>query len=275
MQTETLVWWSGLCAVSALNLLAWAASAARVRRGQPGLPDDVQAVARLQLLLSGIYVLGCGYRSVLPVFDVQRLCLVDSVFSSVAVGRSVATLAELCFAAQWALLLRSMARATGNTLGLRISQLLVPLIVVAELFSWRAVLTTSNLGHVVEESLWGLCGAFVAAGLLLMRPQCAAQLRPLVASVAAASLGYAVYMFGVDVPMYWARWVADEAQGRPYLDVWQGLADASGRWVVSHRWEDWKSEVLWMSLYFSVAVWFSIALIHAPVPWRRALVHRP
>jgi hypothetical protein len=123
MQTETLVWWSGLCAVSALNLLAWAASAARVRRGQLGLPADVQAVARLQLLLSGIYVLGCGYRSVLPVFDVQRLCLVDSVFSSVTVGRSVATLAELCFAAQWALLLRSMARATGNTLGLRISQL--------------------------------------------------------------------------------------------------------------------------------------------------------
>jgi hypothetical protein len=27
-----------------------------------------------------------------------------------------------------------------------------------------------------------------------------------------------------------------------------------------------KSEVVWMSLYFSVAVWTSIPLIHAPVP---------
>ncbi|HXC39286.1 MAG TPA: hypothetical protein VN667_10095, partial [Burkholderiales bacterium] len=37
------------------------------------------------------------------------------------------------------------------------------------------------------------------------------------------------------------------------------------RLVVSHRWSDWKSEVTWMSLYFSVAVWLSIALVHAPV----------
>jgi hypothetical protein len=43
------------------------------------------------------------------------------------------------------------------------------------------------------------------------------------------------------------------------------VVDASGRWVVSHRWEDWKNEIAWMSLYFSVAVWLSIALIHAPL----------
>jgi hypothetical protein len=35
--------------------------------------------------------------------------------------------------------------------------------------------------------------------------------------------------------------------------------------VVSHRLEDWKNEIAWMSLYFSVAVWLSIALIHAPL----------
>jgi hypothetical protein len=34
--------------------------------------------------------------------------------------------------------------------------------------------------------------------------------------------------------------------------------------VVSHRWQDWHNEVAWMSLYFSVAVWLSIALVHAP-----------
>jgi len=65
--------------------------------------------------------------------------------------------------------------------------------------------------------------------------------------------------------MYWSRWVADEASGRVYLSITQGVLDASRRWVVSHRWEDWKNEVAWMSLYFSVAVWLSIALVHAPV----------
>ena len=76
-------------------------------------------------------------------------------------------------------------------------------------------------------------------------------------------------MFLVDVPMYWTRWIADEAHGRLYLTIDQGLRDVSARWIVSHRWEDWKNEIAWMSLYFSVAVWLSIALIHAPLPRRR------
>jgi len=47
---------------------------------------------------------------------------------------------------------------------------------------------------------------------------------------------------------------------------------AVARWVVSTRWEQWRSEVVWMSLYFSVAVWLSIALVHAPVAPRRVPV---
>ena len=69
-------------------------------------------------------------------------------------------------------------------------------------------------------------------------------------------------MVAVDVPMYWARWVADEAAGRPDLSLARGLADASQRWIVTHRWVHWRSEVVWMSLCFSVAVRVSIALAH-------------
>ncbi len=73
-------------------------------------------------------------------------------------------------------------------------------------------------------------------------------------------------MFLVDVPMYWSRWMSDEASGRHYLSIAQGILDVSDRRVVSYRWEDWRSEVAWMSLYFSLAVWLSIALIHLPLP---------
>lgn len=38
------------------------------------------------------------------------------------------------------------------------------------------------------------------------------------------------------------------------MSLAQGALDISGRWVVSHRWEDWRSEVTWMSLCFSVSV---------------------
>jgi hypothetical protein len=63
--------------------------------------------------------------------------------------------------------------------------------------------------------------------------------------------------------MYWSRWVEDEASGRVYLSLAQGARDAFERRVVAHDWSAWQDEVVWMSLYFSVAVWISISLVHA------------
>jgi hypothetical protein len=40
----------------------------------------------------------------------------------------------------------------------------------------------------------------------------------------------------------------------------EGLRDASTRWVVTHDLAEWKDEIAWMSLYFSAAVWASLAL---------------
>jgi hypothetical protein len=267
-------WWSFLCAVSAINIVAWLLSAAALKRRQTFLPSDAYAVRRMQLVLSAGYVLGCAFRSALPVFDVPRLCLVDSWLSSVVVGRSVATIAELCFVAQWALILRETSQATGSRVGRTTAALMVPLIAIAETCSWYAVLTTSNIGHVLEETLWGVSAALLVLSLVEIWPRCAVRLRPLLALWGAAGLAYVFFMFLVDVPMYWGRWLADEASGRHYMSVAQGLLDVSSRWVVSHRVQDWQSEMVWMSLYFSVAVWLSIALIHAPVPEGRLAARR-
>ena len=267
-------WWSFLCAVSAINIVAWLLSAAALKRRQTFLPSDAYAVRRMQLVLSAGYVLGCAFRSVLPVFDVPRLCLVDSWLSSVVVGRSVATIAELCFVAQWALILRETSQATGSRVGRTTAALMVPLIAIAETCSWYAVLTTSNIGHVLEETLWGVSAALLVLSLVEIWPRCAVRLRPLLALWGAAGLAYVFFIFLVDVPMYWGRWLADEASGRHYMSLAQGLLDVSSHWVVSHRLQDWQSEMVWMSLYFSVAVWLSIALIHAPVPEGRLAARR-
>ena len=274
MTKELLVWWLFLCAVSGINVLAWSLSAAALERRGRILGAEALATSRLQLLLSAGYALGCAFRSVFPVYDVPRLCLFDSWLCSVVVGRSVATFAEVCFAAQWALLLREYARTAGSRVARAAGMAAVPLIVVAEAFSWYSVLTTSNLGHVVEEFLWGSCAALIAASLIAMWPQASRQLRPLMVVWCIGSLAYVGYMFLIDVPMYWARWIADEANGRSYMSIAHGLRDISERWVVSHRWEDWQSELVWMSLYFSVGVWVSISLIHAPVFERNAPARR-
>lgn len=265
MSSPVLLWWFSLCAVSGLNVLVWVLSAAALRRRQSTLAADAYASRRLQLMLSAGFVCGCAFRSVFPVFDVPRLCVVDTWLSSVIVGRTVATLAELCFAAQWALLMRETARAAGSGMGRVASWAVLPVIVMAEACSWYSVLTTANIGHVIEASLWTLCAVLLITSFVSLWPRCAAALRPLLGVLCVAGLAYVLFMLLIDVPMYWSRWLADEANGRRYLGLTQGLIDASVRRVVSHRWEDWQDEIAWMSLYFSAAVWFSIALVHTPV----------
>ncbi|CAM3951984.1 hypothetical protein [Roseateles saccharophilus] len=263
---DATYWWHLLCGIAGLNLVAWTVSTAWLHRSHPD--GSTWPHQRLQLLLSALYVLGCGYRSLLPVFDVPRVVMVDSWASSVLVGRTVATLAELSFAAQWALLLRGAALLTGGGLGLLVSRAVLPLIGIAELNSWFAVLTTRNIGHVVEETLWGTVALLSVVALLGQWSLTSARGRRWLALAIAAGLAYAAYMFAVDVPMYWSRWLADEAAGRAYPSLAAGVADAAYRWHVSHDWAHWRSEVVWMTLYFSVAVWISIALAHVRLPLR-------
>jgi hypothetical protein len=264
MSGGVVSWWLLLCAVSALNILAWSMSAVALDRRRAVIAPETFAVRRRLLWLSAVYVFGCAFRSALPVFDGHRLCLFNSFLSSALVGRTVATCAELCFAAQWAVMLRETSRATGSAFGRFAALAVVPLVAVAEVCSWYSVLTTSNIGHVAEESIWGLSGALLVAGMVAIWPRCTASLRPLLLAWCVAGAAYVAFMFLVDVPMYWSRWIADSANGRHYMSIAQGVHDAAVRRIVSYRWQDWKSEVVWMSLYFSVAVWLSIALIHAP-----------
>ena len=64
----------------------------------------------------------------------------------------------------------------------------------------------------------------------------------------------------IDVPMYFGRWQAHLADGSKPLSPLEGLHDARTRWVVTHDIAQWKDEIAWMSLYFSAAVWASLAL---------------
>jgi hypothetical protein len=257
-----VAWWHvQLGAIALVNLVLWTLSAAAVARGHYG--SNVASI--VQLVLSAVYMLGCGFRSMLPVYDIPRIVIVESRLSSVMVGRSVATIAELCFAAQWALLLYRIAVLSHSPFCLAVSLAIMPLVIVAECCSWHAVLTTEQRGHMIENSLWGVSAALVVASLLVIGPHRHADFYwpMLIWSIGGAA--YASFIFLLDVPMYWSRWLADRAAGRRYLSIAQGVSDVCRRQVVSHRWEDWKSEMLWMSLYFSLGVWSSISLVHATI----------
>jgi hypothetical protein len=264
MTSEVVLWWMLLCAVGMLNILLWALSARSLRSRRDLLSAREYTVRKQLLFLSALYVMGCAYRSAFPVFDVPRIVLIDSFWSSVAVGRTVATIAELAFVAQWALLLRESARATGSIVGKITAQALVPLIAIAECCSWYSVLTTSNLGHTAEESIWALAAAALAASLFAIWQRSQPKQRPMIAAGCFAATAYVAYMVFVDVPMYAERWLLAGQSGAHYLSIAEGLKDVATRWTVSFRWQDWRTEVVWMTLYFSICVWISICLVHAP-----------
>lgn len=258
---RAVVRWHALLRASAvLNVALWSLAAVAVMRtGTVGS----HAPCQLQLLLSAGYVFACAFRSVLPVYDIPRIVLIDSRWSSVMVGRSVATVGELCFATQWALMLHHVAWLSDSPFGQTASLALVPLIVFAEACSWHAVLTTEQRGHVVENSIWGAAAALVVASLLAIGPHQVANLYAPMSAWWIGGAAYVVFMFWLDVPVYWARWRADQAAGRGYLSIAQGALDVWERRLVSYRWEDWKSEVAWMSLYFTFGVWSSISIVYA------------
>lgn len=259
-------WWTALCAVAVINACGWHRTARRVARRSATADASDGRFQRRQLWLSAVFVLGCGFRSLIPRADVQRFGLVDSWLSSVLIGRSVATAAELCFVAQWALLLHAAARSAVSRFGVVVAWLLVPLIAVAEVCSWSGVLTTCYLGNVFEESLWALAASLLVAGGLIVWARRAAARGPFLAAALVLGMLYIAYMISFDIPMYFARWQSDEASGRVYLTLGQGLRDAWSRRVVTFAWEQWRAEIPWMTLYFSVCVWWSLALVHAPRP---------
>jgi hypothetical protein len=264
LSSGVVAWWTVLCAVGVVNVCGWHRSRLVLARRKATTDPSFYTFQRCQLLLSAVFVLGCGFRSLFPRADVQRLGLIDSWLSSVLVGRSVATVAELCFMAQWALLLHNVARDAGSRFGVAISWLLVPLIAVAEGFSWYAILTTCYLGNAVEESIWALAASLLLVGCLTVWSGSRAARRPFLAAALVLGIVYVTFMCTVDIPMYVSRWQADEASGREYLSLSQGVQDAWSRRVVTFAWEEWRTEVPWMTLYFSVCVWWSLALVHAP-----------
>ena len=91
-------WWALLTLVSGVNIAVWFVLY-RELPVQPAAAAGSTSGIGIMLLFCAAYVFGCAFRSFLPRADVQRICLFDTWWSSVLVGRSVATVAEIAFVA--------------------------------------------------------------------------------------------------------------------------------------------------------------------------------
>ncbi|MGC3980679.1 MAG: hypothetical protein QM808_05415 [Steroidobacteraceae bacterium] len=270
MTLSVHAWWQILCVAAVFNCVAWSVSAATLTHHRSRYSASEYRYRRWLMWLSAGYAAGCAFRSFLPRIDLERICLMQSWLSRMSVGRSVATIAELCFMAQCALLLYITGRGLSNKLTMRVSQWLLPLIVIAECASWYAILSTNYLGHVVENSLWTVCATLLLLSFCFLWPHSSRRQRHFLTAMMLFAVSYILFMVNIDVPMYWSRWQTQLAAATQYLSLQQGWLDASSSCVVSFSLSIWREEIPWMTLYFTVAVWVSILLPHAP-SWRPAL----
>lgn len=275
MTTGVHIWWYFLSFVSIFNIVAWFFSARRLVHRKPELLPDIYRARRLLLWLSGIYVLVCAFRSFLPRIDLERVCLVESWLSSMLVGRSLATVAEIAFILQCAILLREAGRGLQVRMAIIVFWIVVPLIIIAEGFSWYAVITTNYLGSVIEESLWMIAGVLLVVSFIALWPRVTSSQRYFLGAAMAYGIGFVLFMATVDVPMYWTRWLADSASGVTYLSLYDGIRDAARMCTASFEWSVWREEIPWMTLYFTVTVWVSLLMVHAPVFRQTGRQYRP
>jgi hypothetical protein len=159
------------------------------------------------------------------------------------------------------LLIATLSALTGNASLRLVGWSIVPLILLAQVCCWYAVVSLNHLRHAIEEILWSAMVFLVALSLGLARGHMPADLRILGGVGIVACAAAALLMLAVDVPMYLARWRHGRSAGVRYLPVMEGLKDAIQRRRVSHRWSEWRPEVPWMSLYFTAGVWLSFCLV--------------
>jgi hypothetical protein len=247
-----LRWWVFLCAMAIVNAVAWGVAAWSFA------PDpDVETTRRALLWLSAVYVAGCAFRSVLPMLDVQRTSLHNTFVSRIFVGRSVATVAELAFVVQWALLMHEAG-------AVRAAFAVVAVIVVAEGLSWGAVLTRNDFFHAAENTLWTVAAALAAAFLASRWTYAGPLGRNVIVAAIVSAAAYIVFMAGYVVPMYVRRWRAESRNEGAYLRVDEGLRQVLGRNSVERDWAQWRQDAAWLTPYFTICVWMSIALAFVP-----------
>jgi len=250
--------------ITTLNifLFVWYAS----RPFQPQISRNYQKMMRI---LCFFYVLGCSFRTVS-----QLSCTVRRI------SNDIETLAS-----------QTNDGKTTQTFCLKIKRIaFLPIIVnfVAQGFCWMGIITTKQIWHVYEESIWTISIFVLSLCCILMieslnglvekqdneRRNLNGEIQSLVSFMKRfvfCGIAYCSYMILVDIVLYYNRFLEDEKKGTKYFTFSEGILDSMKCRKFSQSYDDWKGDLSWITLYFSVCVWLSIYLMNFGYSWNREI----
>ena len=253
-------WHTALCVIGAVNVVALFVLLAKV--------DAKDGYGRWMKLLCVPWVVECAWRSVFVSLYLQRYVWYDSPLNAILVDRCLACVGELCWTVQISM---ALWRHSDGSRFVKGACVFAPLCYVfAEAASFYNVATTNERWAAMEVALDAIAvvpmapAACYALSRGVARDSRASKLFLVVLALSVVGLGY--FNFFKDVPMYLARYEADEKAGKTYFDFVPGLRDAAETRVVTRTYASWHEDMFWMTAYFTLACWSGLFLMFAPRP---------
>jgi hypothetical protein len=256
-----VAWNNLLSIVSLLNLLFWLR---RVYPSATGLSLSWLGVWPIRGYLALMYVTACGIRSIWPRIGGDRVCFWDHPLSPPLVGRSLAFVAELCFAA---LICMALVRINNTPTVRFVASSVFACNWIAQIACTYSVITRDRSGHVLEESIWTVSAIAVFLVALFARsaPSPSSQATSFRRALLVLCPLYILFMVTVDVPMYYRRMVADNELGVQFASITAGLAEIAACQTVTQSDAYWREEMPWMTGYFTAGVWSTLWIATATI----------
>ena len=224
-------------------------------------------------ILGMIYVFICGIRSIWPREEHGSLCFYDNIISTPFMGRSLATIAELSFVLFLVIITDTFLNDSLNITKIKninylikTNLILFPLMLIAQLCCWIGVTTKRAGWNVIEESLWSIFAILkiVIYSVLLYHisqknisnPKIKF-LKLLLPILIILYIFYGLYMICVDVPMY----IDKSNKNNKFYNFINGLKELNICNNITHSFKDWENDIVWMTGYFTIAVWFCLAML--------------
>ncbi|GMI26160.1 hypothetical protein TeGR_g2082 [Tetraparma gracilis] len=268
-------WFACMCALASLNLLLCAKLFFFSSR------SVATSTLSPSFRLCIVFTLVCAFRSYFPTVYLSRACIVDTFLSNILLARLLAFVGELTWMVQVSHSLKQVNRQLENNPAVnKLANGVIFLIACAECFSTYATITKNSLFFTLEEGSWVVAGVTcISPALVLLVSAFRRRINPLqgrkyirryLIVMCTFMIVYDVWGVTTDVPSNFSRYMDErDTTPSPWLSFKDGLAEVTGSCTLDRSWETWSGYLLWMTSYFSLGVWSSVALALFTVPEQR------
>lgn len=272
-----LGWWTFLIIISIFNILFISIYA------------FTHTLNTKQLILFGfafIFSIVCAIRAFYPTKYTEKTCFLKTKYYTPFVIRILATIAEIVYILLFVYVFIYIINIIKNITRINLNYLkkyiyiVIPIIVLAEVFSWLGSITEYQLWNVSEEILWLITSImlivisiFILNNIKNIKSTKIKSIYYLLSGIVPLATIFATFLIVVDIPMYVKRWIkGEQLEAKPLQQIFNefknkhrknfdnNIKDFRQCRKVDKSLNTWKEEMPWLTGYFTIGVWSTFVL---------------